>query len=96
VHDVQVATKKPVGADPHGLFRATRVTIGGEPAAKITVRGEGIDQVGGVSELTTVDYVLVHGGLLYIIEFDTPQQFARRFLPTIARVAATARFLHVA
>jgi len=95
VASIRSSTRGSVSADPSGTFRSSRTTIAGLPALRVYVRGMQATPW-GLREAAMVEVAFVHAGVAYLIQFDSQQKFAPRFLPTLERAIATMRLRQAA
>jgi hypothetical protein len=95
VSRLRVETAQGVQADPNGFFRSTRLTVAGMPATRVEIRGYQVTAF-GVQETTTVEVTFVRAGVAFLLEFDTEQKFAARFVPTVRRALSTLHLTQIA
>ena len=50
----------------------------------------------GPENVTTIQYVFVHGGVAYVIDFHSSDRYLARYLPSLTHAIATMRFPQIA
>jgi hypothetical protein len=95
VANIRSSTAGSVSADPSGTFKSSRTSVAGVPAVRVYVRGMQATPW-GPREAAMVEVTFVHAGVAYLIQFDSQEKFAPRFLPTLERAIATMRLTQVA
>ena len=95
VERLRPSVKQAVQGDPLGYFRTADTKVGGVPAVKLTIHDRGVTVL-GVAEGTTIEYVLAHAGVAYVLEFDATDPFFERFRPAFDHLVSSLRFTQVA
>lgn len=95
VQRLRLSTEPAVRADRYGSFRSSRTTVAGVPAVKVVIRGLQAT-ASGIQEATTVELAFVRAGVAYVVEFDSPQEFLSRFLPTLDRALTSMHGTQIA